>query len=149
MSAESSPDPEAPWELQVEDFALEVAERSLRLRQRADAVGATGVSELTTLLAAMGHIAAKLEARCRARAGGAPDGIEAAGTGTSPPATDAPARPSGDPEKTARDMVASGAGRNEVEDYLRRYFDRGDARRIARRVLRLGPEPSPGRRRDR
>jgi hypothetical protein len=147
MSAESSPDREPAWDLQVEDFAIEVAERSLRLRQQADAAGAAGVSELTTLLAAMGHIAAKLEARCRARGDGALDDA-----GAIPAAVTAPAgaaRAGTDPEQVAREMAAGGAGRTEVEDYLRRHFERSDARRIARRVLRLGPEPSPGRRRDR
>lgn len=147
MSAESSPERELAWDLQVEDFAIEVAERSLRLRQQADAAGATGVSELTTLLAAMGHIAAKLEARGRARGDGA---VDEAG-GVIPATAPAPAagRAGADPEQVAREMAAGGAGRTEVEDYLRRHFERSDARRIARRVLRLGPEPSAGRRRDR
>lgn len=142
MSAASSPNPERPWELQVEDFALEVAERSLRLRQQAEAEATTGASELTTLVAALGHIAAKLEARCRARATGSP---VAASPGALEPPEAAPARRE-DPETVARDMVAAGAGRPEVEEYLRRHFDRGDARRIARRVLRMAPESPAGQR---
>lgn len=147
MSAASSPNPERPWELQVEDFALEVAERSLRLRQQAEAEATTGASELTTLVAALGHIAAKLEARCRARATGSP--VAASPGGLAPPEgrteAAAPARRE-DPETVARDMVAAGAGRPEVEEYLRRHFDRGDARRIARRVLRMAPESPAGQR---
>jgi hypothetical protein len=58
-------------------------------------------------------------------------------------------RPGADPETVAREMVGGGASRAEVEDFLRRHFERAEARRIARRVLRPGAEPRTSRRRDR
>jgi len=133
---------------EVAALTAEVREQVLRLRPLVDGRDIDPASELTVLLGALNTVAAKLEARTDAlRAGEAqlePD------PGTGPVARPAPAaRPSRDPEAIAREMVSSGASRTEVEDFLRRHFDRAEARRIARRILRPAAEPRTSRRRDR
>jgi hypothetical protein len=146
MSADSAPVPETSWAVQVEAFALEVADRSLDLRRRADAAGIGDVSELTTLLGALWNVASKLEGRSRMRLGGATDPADAAlraAHAGAPAAGDEAAQGRRlDPEQVAHDMAARGAGRAEIESYLRRHFDGGEARTIARRVLRPGPGPA-------
>jgi hypothetical protein len=126
---------------EVAALTAEVREQVMRLRPLVDSRAVDPASELTVLLGALNTVATKLEARTEALRGG--DADLPATTTTSA----APAR-ARDPEGVAREMVASGASRTEVEDFLRRHFERAEARRIARRVLRPAAEPR-ARRRDR
>jgi hypothetical protein len=129
---------------EVSALTAEVREQVARLRPLVDGRDVDPASELTVLLGALNAVAAKLEARTEALRGGEPGApVDAA---PAPPV--APGR-TRDPEGVAREMVAGGASRNEVEDFLRRHFERAEARRIARRVLRPAGEPRTSRRRDR
>src|SRR3954466_15403431 len=129
---------------EVAALAAEVREQVTRLRPLVDGRDVDPASELTVLLGALNTVAGKLEARCHALRAGEP----------ATPVADTPtpitrSRRGADPEEIAREMVSSGASRTEVEDFLRRHFERADARRIARRALRPTAEPRPSRRRDR
>jgi hypothetical protein len=128
---------------EVSALTAEVREEVARLRPLVDGREIDPASELTVLLGALNAVAAKLEARTDALRAGEMPATEAA-----PAQPIAPSR-SRDPEGVAREMVAGGASRNEVEDFLRRHFERAEARRIARRVLRPAGEPRTSRRRDR
>jgi hypothetical protein len=129
---------------EVSSLTAEVREQVARLRPLVDGREVDPASELTVLLGALNAVAAKLEARTEALRGG----TSAPPVNASPVAPIAPGR-TRDPEGVAREMVAGGASRTEVEDFLRRHFERADARRIARRVLRPAGEPRTSRRRDR
>jgi hypothetical protein len=129
---------------EVAALAADVREQVGRLRPLVDGRAVDPTSDLTVLLGALNTVAGKLEARCQVLLAGEP----AAETAAEPTPIARPRRGS-DPEEIAREMVASGASRNEVEDFLRRHFERADARRIARRVLRPTAEPRVSRRRDR
>jgi len=126
---------------EVSALTAEIREQVARLRPLVDSRTVDPASELTVLLGALNTVAGKLEARTEALR---------AGEGDLPVAAAAPAAPARarDPEGVAREMVASGASRTEVEDFLRRHYERAEARRIARRVLRPAAEPR-ARRRDR
>jgi hypothetical protein len=131
----------------AEALAAEVRTRARQLRSLADGSTADPSSQLSVLLGALAQIAGKLEARCVALREGEPEA----------PATPAPEggrasaptpRRGTDPVEIAREMIAGGAGRTEVEDFLRRHFDRAEARRLARRLMRPSSEPRSGRRRE-
>ena len=128
---------------EVAALTAEVREQVARLRPLVDGRAIDPASELTVLLGALNAVATKLEARTQALRGGEPD------LPTPAPVQPMTAARGRDPESTAREMVANGAARNEVEDFLRRHFERAEARRIARRVLRPVAEPRTSRRRDR
>ena len=128
---------------EVAALTADVREQVARLRPLVDGRAVDPASELTVLLGALNTVAAKLEARAEALRVG-----EAALPAAAPVQPLAAAR-GRDPESVAREMVAGGAARNEVEDFLRRHFERAEARRIARRVLRPAAEPRTSRRRDR
>jgi hypothetical protein len=135
---------------EVAALTAEVREQVVRLRPLVDGRDIDPASELTVLLGALNAVATKLEARTEALRAGEPELPPApgGGSGAAAPAP-APAGRGRDPEGVAREMVASGASRTEVEDFLRRHFDRAEARRIARRILRPAGEPRQSRRRDR
>jgi hypothetical protein len=130
----------------AEALAAEVRTRARQLRSLADGTTVDPSSQLSVLLGALAQIAGKLEARCVALREGGPDlPPEPAGEGDRPAP---PARRGNDPESIAKEMVAGGAGRTEVEDFLRRHFDRAEARRLVRRLMRPSSEQRSGRRRD-
>ena len=128
---------------EVAALTAEVREQVARLRPLVDGREIDPASELTVLLGALNTVAAKLEARTEALRGGNRDLPAPA------PVQPMAAARGRDPESVAREMVAGGASRTEVEDFLRRHFERAEARRIARRVLPPAAEPRTSRRRDR
>jgi hypothetical protein len=131
----------------AEALAADVRARARKLRSLADGSAADPSSQLSVLLGALGQIASKLEARCVALREGEPEAPAAPlAEGAARPAP-APRRGT-DPVDIAREMIAGGAGRTEVEDFLRRHFDRAEARRLARRLMRPSSEPRSGRRRE-
>jgi hypothetical protein len=142
----STRSPQAAPDLSLVDevaaLAADVRQQIARLRPLVDGRAVDPAGELTVMLGALDRVAGKLEARCDALRGGG--GAELQGAAPTPLV-----RPGADPETVAREMVGSGASRAEVEDFLRRHFERAEARRIARRVLRPGAEPRTSRRRDR
>jgi hypothetical protein len=131
---------------EVAALTAEVREQVARLRPLVDGRDVDPASELTVLLGALNAVATKLEARTEALRAGEPEAAAPSGGGATAPAPPARGR---DPEGVAREMVAGGASRTEVEDFLRRHFERAEARRIARRILRPASEPRQSRRRDR
>jgi len=129
---------------EVAALAADVREQVARLRPAVDSRAIDPNSDLTVLLGALNAVAGKLEARCEALRGGAPEPAPAGGpTPITRPLVGA------SPENVARDMVVNGASRTEVEDFLRRHYDRAEARQIARRVMRPTAEPRASRRRER
>src|SRR3954470_9819066 len=98
---------------EVAALTAEVREQVARLRPLVDGRAIDPASELTVLLGALNAVATKLEARTEALRGGEPD------LPTPAPVQPVTAARGRDPESTAREMVASGASRNEVEDFLR------------------------------
>ena len=132
---------------EVAALTADVREQVGRLRPLVDGRVVDPASELTVLLGALNAVATKLEARAEAlRAGEGELPVARTVAAAAPAPAGARAR---DPEGVAREMVAGGASRTEVADFLRRHFDRADARRIARRILRPAGEPRQSRRRDR
>jgi hypothetical protein len=133
---------------EVAALTAEVREQVVRLRPLVDGRDVDPASELTVLLGALNAVATKLEARTEALRAGGGDAPVPSGASAAPAPVPA-ARSGRDPEGVAREMVSSGASRTEVEDFLRRHFERAEARRIARRILRPAGEPRQSRRRDR
>jgi protein-tyrosine phosphatase len=114
---------------EVQALAVVTRARAAALQQSTALSAAEEGGRIQGLLSLLTQVATELE---QATGPAQPEAPAA----PSPAAPDAPAPPVGpEPEDVAREMAAEGAGRIEIEDYLRQHYPRNEARRLARRIL--------------